>query len=379
MRASCTAPEARSELFAELTGPESILDAYRELCSAPATPAVSRSSAEPPLVSIVIPYFELERHVAETVASAAAQTHPNTEILIVNDGSFRPEDEILFELESRYGLTVIAQPNSGLGAARNLGVELSRGAYVLPLDADNLLEAGFVARCVAAMEADPEIAYVTSWLRYIDERGRPWKGTEEVLRPIGNSSRAVEELNVAGDAVAVIRRSVFDAGLRYSTDVAGFEDWTLYREMRQRGLVGHVIPEPLIGYRLRDDSMMRALTGPREDWARQALDAHLAEARVSVDGAGSMTEPNRDQVEQLERENRALRRANAKLMRERLGSSNTGAAGAPGGLGPRRVAASQRRLAAAGAAAKPAPRDPPRAAARPALIGDPAQKSHHDR
>ncbi len=48
-----------------------------------------------------------------------------------------------------------------------------------------------------------------------------------------------------------------------------------------------------------------------------------------------MTEPDRDQVEQLERENRALRRANAKLMRERLGSSNTAAAGRLAGSGRR--------------------------------------------
>ena len=203
---------------------------------------------------------------------------------------------------------MIAQPNSGLGAARNLGVELSRGAYVLPLDADNLLEAGFVARCVAAMEADPEIAYVTSWLRYIDERGRPWKGTEEVLRPIGNSSRAVEELNVAGDAVAVFRRSVFDAGLRYSPDVAGFEDWALYREMRQRGLVGHVIPEPLIDYRIRDDSMMRALTGAARGVDRARRSTPTSPRPGCMDGAGSMSRAETaSRIEQLERENRALR------------------------------------------------------------------------
>lgn len=273
-----SAAERRRRRFAELTDPAPVLDAYLELCGrGDARPA---ASAEPPLVSIVIPYFELERHIAEAVASAAAQTHPRTELIVVNDGSFRAADRVLLDLEQRYGLTVVAQPNSGLGAARNLGVEISRGSYVLPLDADNALDPTFVARCVEALEADPEIAYATAWLRYVDERGEPWKGTEEGLRPLGNSSRAVEETNVAGDAVAVIRRSVFDAGLRYSIDVAGFEDWALYREMRGRGMIGHAIPEPLITYRLRDDSMMRAVTGPREAWARQAIDAHLAERAV---------------------------------------------------------------------------------------------------
>ncbi len=273
-------PDAARGLFASLTDPEPIRAAYRELCEAKAGAGAPPASAEPPLVSIVIPYFELAEHVGEAVASADAQTHPRCELIIVNDGSFRAEDEVLLELEARYELTLVAQPNSGLGAARNLGIELSRGEYVLPLDADNMLEPEFVARCVQALEADPRIAYVGSWLRYIDERGEPWKGTEEGLDPIGNSSRAVDSLNVAGDACAVFRSSVFRSGLAYSTDVAGFEDWALYREMRRRGMIGHVIPERLIRYRMRADSMMRSLAAPRELWIRQAIEAHLAETAV---------------------------------------------------------------------------------------------------
>lgn len=269
--------EASRRRFGELTDREAIAGAYRELAEGALGAGAVRVDREPPLVSIFIPYFEMERHIAQTVAAAAAQTHPRTELIVVNDGSFRPADEILLELEARHDLTVIAQPNSGLGAARNLGIVLSRGDYLLPLDADNLIDPAFVARCVAALEADPEIAYVTSWLRYIDDAGGPWKGTEEGLKPLGNSSRWTDRVNVAGDAVAVFRRSVFDAGLRYSTDVAGFEDWALYREMRRRAMIGHVIPEPLIGYRMREDSMMRSVTGPREEWARQAIEAHLAE------------------------------------------------------------------------------------------------------
>ncbi len=274
-------PDAARELFGSLTAPEPIRDAYREICEIAARAgAGARPTAAEPLVSIVIPYFELAEHVGDAVASAAAQTHPRCELIVVNDGSFRAEDEILLELEARYELTLVAQPNSGLGAARNLGIELSHGEYVLPLDADNVLEPEFVARCVWALESDPEIAYVGSWLRYIDERGQPWKGTEEGLSPIGNSSRAVDSLNLAGDACAVFRSSIFRSGLAYSTDVAGFEDWALYREMRRRGMIGHVIPERLIRYRMRADSMMRSLSSPREAWIRQAIEAHLAETAV---------------------------------------------------------------------------------------------------
>ena len=264
-------------VFADLCDPDSIRADYLELCEPPALRAAR--FAEPPLVSIVIPYFEMDRYIADAVASAAAQTHARTEIVIVNDGSFRPEDRVLLELEERYGLTIVAQPNAGLGAARNFGIAVARGDYVLPFDADNLLEPEFVARALAAFQLDPSPAYVTSWLRYLNADGTPWKGTDEGLSPLGNSSRAVERFNVAGDAVALFPRSIFDR-FAYSTDLHGFEDWALYRELRRERLIGQVVPERLIGYRLRDDSMMRTVSAQREQWVRQAIDAHLVEASV---------------------------------------------------------------------------------------------------
>lgn len=265
-------------VFEELCDADSIRADYLELCEPPAR-AAPATSDEPPLVSIVIPYFEMDRYIAEAVASAAAQTHPSVEIVVVNDGSFRVEDRILLELERRYGLVVVAQPNAGLGAARNFGIAVARGEYVLPLDADNLLEPDFIAKALAAFAADAGLAYVTSWLQYLNPDASPWKGTDEGLSPLGNSSRAVERFNLAGDAVALFPRAIFDR-FCYSTDLHGFEDWALYRELRRHDLIGQVIPERLIGYRLRDDSMMRAVSSQREQWVRQAIDAHLVEASV---------------------------------------------------------------------------------------------------
>jgi hypothetical protein len=89
----------------------------------------------------------------------------------------------------------------------------------------------------------------------------------------------VDRHNVAGDATAIFRREIFDTHA-YSHDVAGFEDWALYRELRRAGHIGHVIPESLIRYRVRADSMMRTLSAPREEWIEQAIDAHLREREV---------------------------------------------------------------------------------------------------
>ena len=85
--------------------------------------------------------------------SAAEQTYPRTELIVVNDGSFGPDDGILLELADRYPLELVTQPNSGLGAARNAGATQARGAYVFFLDADNVAAPAFVERCVGVHDS----------------------------------------------------------------------------------------------------------------------------------------------------------------------------------------------------------------------------------
>lgn len=266
-----------------LSDEDAIRADYRRLLDAGPAPVVSArapSTADPPpLVSIVIPYYRMHRFVAETVASAFAQTHPRIEVLVIDDGSFEPQDVVLAELATRYPLRVLAQANGGLGAARNFAIGQARGRYVLPLDADNVLEPTFVARCVQLLESDEQLAYVTSWNRYVDERGSPYPPPHEGYRPIGNWASTVEERNVAGDGTAVLRRSVFDR-FRYSEDLTAFEDWALYRALARAGSYGRVIPEMLWRYRVREDSMLREVGVPEEGRLHAEMDAVIREQEV---------------------------------------------------------------------------------------------------
>ena len=130
-------------VFDELTDPELFVERYRRLAAAPARRPKLPAHRVEPLVSIVIPYFRLEKLVEETLRSALAQTYGTIEIILVVDGSLRDEDAATFDLGERLGVTVVTQVNSGLGAARNFGIGQSRGAYILPLDADDRIEPDF--------------------------------------------------------------------------------------------------------------------------------------------------------------------------------------------------------------------------------------------
>jgi glycogen synthase len=273
-----------------LNDPRRLRESYRALAaSIPAQPdrSPARRAQDGPLVSVVVPYFKLARFLEATLRSVFAQDHPALEAIVVNDGSLSREDSVLERLAERFPIRVLTKENGGLSSARNAGIAQARGRYVLPLDADNMLEPTFVSRCVELLEHEPEVAFVTTWSRYVDEHGEPLAGLKQGFQPIGNSSAAVMADNVAGDGTAVIRRELFDDGYRYSPDLASYEDWQLYRDLHRDGVFGRVIPERLLIYRLRADSMvhevgfahhhrlydeMRALTrGEEMEWLCESV------------------------------------------------------------------------------------------------------------
>ncbi len=138
----------------------------------------------PPLVSAIVPYYRASDHVRDTISSLVAQSYARLEIVLVNDGSFEEDDWVLADLAGRAPIVCVSQINRGLGAARNFGISQSRGRYVFPLDADNLAHPDFVARCVDVLEHCADVAYVTSWSRYITEDGALRPGPSATSRSV---------------------------------------------------------------------------------------------------------------------------------------------------------------------------------------------------
>jgi glycogen synthase len=257
---------ASGEIFARFlafTDPEQVLESYERLLSA--VPGKRRSSPAPagpagggPLVSAVIPYFAAATHVEEAVGSVLAQTHAEVEVVIVNDGSFEPEDEILDRLAEDRRVRVVTQLNRGEPAARNLGARLARGEYVVMLDADNALEPEFVGRALEVIRREPDLAYVTCWLRFVGPDGAPIPGASGYA-PLGNRVVFDDVDNWDGDALAILPRRLFsELGYRYEESAAIQSDWELYRRLREDGRFGAVLPERLARYRVSPDSVLRA-------------------------------------------------------------------------------------------------------------------------
>ena len=109
-------------------------------------------------ISAIIVVYNGERYLAEAIESILAQTHPPSELIVVNDGSTDGTATIARGFaEVRYQY----RPNGGIGAARNLGLELARGDFIAFLDADDLWMPEKLAQQAAAFAADPQLGIVT--------------------------------------------------------------------------------------------------------------------------------------------------------------------------------------------------------------------------
>ena len=105
-----------------------------------------------PLVSILIPAYNAEEWLAETLRSAVAQTWPRKEIILVDDGSRDGTLAVARQFASR-DVCVVTQQNQGAAAARNRALSLSQGDYIQWLDADDLLGLDKIAQQLDALEA----------------------------------------------------------------------------------------------------------------------------------------------------------------------------------------------------------------------------------
>ena len=144
---------------------------------------------------------------------------------------------------------VIATENRGLAAARNLGVEAARGRYLCALDADDRLEPTYFEKAVRLLDAQPALAFVSSWLRTFGDE--EWEWTPERC----DLPALLAECTVS--TAALVRRSAVLAvgGYDVAMGTQGYEDWDLWISLVERGYTGTILPEVLFHYRRRAGSM----------------------------------------------------------------------------------------------------------------------------
>jgi glycosyltransferase involved in cell wall biosynthesis len=123
------------------------------------------------MVSVVIPVYNSGGFVIRTLNSVLSQAHSNIEVIVVNDGSTdNTENEVLSVIDSR--VKYIYQANQGVSAARNRGLELASGDYVVFFDSDDLMEPAFVSSRVMVLEEYDLFDFSCGYVLKINLEGR---------------------------------------------------------------------------------------------------------------------------------------------------------------------------------------------------------------
>lgn len=200
-----------------------------------------------PLVSVVVPVYNMESFLPETLDSILASVYPNFEVVVVDDGSKDASYRIACSYaEKDKRVRAYTQPNGGACAARNHAVRLAKGEFILPVDADNLIEPGLITDSVKEILKDPSVKVVAPRADFFGERTGEWK-----LPPF--SLHLLARKNIM-DTCALYRKVEWERAGGYCESIIAREDWEFWIAVLKDG--GKVVRLPEIGlhYRIRNVS-----------------------------------------------------------------------------------------------------------------------------
>jgi len=222
---------------------------------------------EEPDATVVIPVHDDVGFLEDTLASVYEQTHSSWEIVIVDDGSTDAETTAFLDGLDRPRVRVIRQANAGLPGARNTGMRMGQGRFLVPLDSDDQLEPEFLSVMIPALEAHPQAGYVHCYARLHHDVDAVW-----VTRPFNPYWQLLGN-GVVG--CVLLRRQAWEAVGGYDETMSrGNEDWELWlRLMRARW--GQVqVPQVLFKYRKHGISMSVGTEARFEEGRRLVRDRH---------------------------------------------------------------------------------------------------------
>jgi hypothetical protein len=219
------------------------------------------STEHTPLISIVIPAYNAEATLGETLDSALAQTHRRTEIVVVDDGSTDRTAAIANAYAARdQRVRAISVPKGGVATARNIGIAATSGPYVAPLDADDLWHPTTLEKQLASLEAAGERAgFAYAFFRKIDMKGHVLRdGSQRVFNGRVFTWLLFSNFVGNGSGLLVRRAAIeevggYDPSLQ-ATGVQGCEDYLLQVRLAATRTAA-ATPEFLIGYRVTPGAM----------------------------------------------------------------------------------------------------------------------------
>jgi len=232
-----------------------------------------------PIVTVVVPCYNLGLYVTEALESVCRQTLRDVSIIVVDDGSDDRLTKMTLEALQARGVRVISQSNAGLAAARNRGTAEAVTPYVCCLDADDRIRPSFLEKIIDALQAQPEIAFAGSWVQMFGESELTLCNMKPQLPDILAFNQTV--------CTTVFRKTAWASvgGFHGGFSIPGIEDWDFWLSLLEHGYRGTIVPELLFEYRIRINSMSDYMYSPErwDELVRELIRRHGSLFRENVE------------------------------------------------------------------------------------------------
>lgn len=210
---------------------------------------------EYPIISIIIPCYNHGQFLYDAINSIEQHPiHSIYEIIIINDGSTDQQTLNILQYLEKKGYRIIHQENKGLGAARNSGIKVAKGQYILPLDSDNKIRICYLDKSIKILDQNPNIGVVYGDAQYFGKRQGRWRIPEFDLLTLFRENYI--------DACAVFRKSIWESinGYDEKMPYMGSEDWDFWMRIALKGWDFHHLKKITFDYRVRKNSMVNTVT-----------------------------------------------------------------------------------------------------------------------
>ncbi|HEM6232625.1 TPA: glycosyltransferase family 2 protein [Streptococcus suis] len=220
-----------------------------------------------PLISIIVPVYNVENYLDECIRTVLAQTYSNWELLLINDGSTDSSGTICDDYaKGDERIRVIHKNNGGLSDARNAGIDNCTGEYITFLDSDDGIRGDFLEECVTTAnqhDVDIVIGHFFIWdennqtfLYFVDQAQ---KDTTEVISAQEALNRQVvwKNLNTAPFVVAwgkLFRASLFNT-VRFPKGKVFEDEYTIHKTLLESNTIA-LINKEFYMYRRHGNSIM---------------------------------------------------------------------------------------------------------------------------
>ncbi len=241
-------------------------------------PQISNQKQDFPLVSIVTPTYNQAEYLAETIESVLAQSYPNIEYIVLDDGFTDNTQEVL----SRFDGRIRHERHANIGQAQTLnkGWSLCKGKYIGYLSSDDLLYPSAVSELVALLEKEQSIICAFPDSDLIDNYSRMVK--RNVCRPFDLSDTVVRQECYIGPG-AIFRKIAFDSLGGWRADLKLAPDREFWIRISSLGKI-EICDSVLAGYRMHPDSI--SYKDVSEDMSNEylrVLDAYFSGNNVPKD------------------------------------------------------------------------------------------------